>query len=98
MSIDLEVADRGLLIKALEALQARPQTLSEGTVSFRLPSGEAGFIRPDGRLVLQTRQAAEVSRQLKTAYAAQCVAAAAAKFGWQTTQKRPQQVVLTRRA
>jgi hypothetical protein len=96
-TVNLEVADRALLVKALEALGCRVDVItSRGMLRVNSPDGtftltETGSL--EGRVPVIER----VAPQIRQAYAAQAVVSAAQKFGWRVTTKGPQQLHLTRR-
>lgn len=97
-SVNLEGADRALLVKALEALGWQPHVRGV-VIDFRVPQGSRGSLSESGTLRYNAPQEAaeKIAIQLKQSYAAQCVASAAKEFGWVSTPKSAAQVVLTRR-
>lgn len=94
--VNLDVADRDLLAKALTALGYEVYAQRDGRLTVR--AGRQLFdIQPDGTARLPAALAARVP-QIQQAYAAQVVAAGAQKFGWRVQTKSPQQLTLSRRA
>ena len=96
-TVNLAVADRALLVKALEAMQWTVDLLSaSGTIRFRSPQG-SGSILADGTITGEEGVVAQVAPRIRQAYAVQCVTAAAQRYGWTLQPKSAQQLVLTRR-
>jgi hypothetical protein len=84
-------------MKALEALGRQPIRYDDGTIVFNARRGSGAYITPTGELRVAADIAAVEATAIKQAYAAQCVAAASAQFGWHLQQTDASHLVLTRR-
>jgi hypothetical protein len=95
-TVNLEVADRDLLVKALEALGWQPRLAGE-VITFRANRRNGRLERGRFTYAGTTAEAEALATQLRQAYSAQCINAAAQKYGFTVTHKSASQVVLARR-
>jgi hypothetical protein len=93
-TVNLEVADRDLLVKAIRSLGLQAAMDANGRITFWTANGTGGIYRD--RLTVPEADTDLVNR-IKSAYSREVVALASQRFGWVSKQVGENTLTLTRR-